>query len=297
MKHAHILLGLLILPVTYTVGGQLPVEERVQQRTYTEVEAGHAYKILPLPIVAPVVTAIPIEECGEELVDLNLIGNKRIVSLASFDPIYNAGHNDCGKVRKGLYERLLVLLEHLPSTIGIAFFEGYRPLWKQKEYFVKLFLELANAGKDSKYSGDYLEHIYSETCKFASPFIDNIPVHCTGAAIDFTLFRQDEQGVRTLLDMGKFGAIFGPNDQAATLASNLSPEQKTNRGILLTAATRADLVNYGLEWWHCSYRDRAWAYVVGADTAKYGLADNAMRLDAAPSKEAFLQAMKEQLSL
>ena len=47
------------------------------------------------------------------------------------------------------------------------------------------------------------EKAYSEASKFVSPFIDNIPTHCTGAAIDMTLFRVQRSGYH-LLEMGKF---------------------------------------------------------------------------------------------
>lgn len=65
--------------------------------------------------------------------------------------------------------------------------------------------------------------------------------------------------------------------------------------MLLTAAAKADLVNYGFEWWYYSYGDRAWAYVMGANKAIYGLAHDAESQDTAPSEKFFLQAMREEL--
>jgi zinc D-Ala-D-Ala dipeptidase len=254
---------------------------------------GDKYKILSIPIVSPDVTRIKIEECGEELIDLNNLGNKRIVLLTSFDSTYNAGHRDCGKVRKGLCDRLLRLLEHLPSNVGLAIFEGYRPLWKQKEYFVKKFKELARIDKDFKLDDEHLNNIYRETCKWVSPFIDNIPVHCTGAAIDFMLFQFNEEGFMELLDLGKFGVIFGPNDQAKTLAPNLSAVQIANRNMLLNAASESGLVNYGYEWWHYSYGDRAWAFVEGREKAIYGIAGTSEFSVEEYSKESFLKSMIE----
>jgi zinc D-Ala-D-Ala dipeptidase len=41
--------------------------------------------------------------------------------------------------------------------------------------------------------------------------------------------------------------------------------------MLLEAAKKAGLVNYGYEWWHFSYGDRAWAYVEKQEKAMYGL--------------------------
>lgn len=248
------------------------------------------YKILSMPIVSSEVTKIKIEECGEQLIDLTKVGNKRIVPLTNFGVVYNAGHNDFGKIRNGLYQRLLLLLEYLPQNVGLAVFEGYRPLWKQKEYFAKKFKELVAAGKGNKLDNNYMNSVYTETCKFVSPFIDNIPVHCTGAAIDFMLFKFNDHGSMELLDLGKFGVIFGPNDQAKTLAENLSVEQRKNREILLKAAAKAGLVNYGYEWWHYSYGDRAWAYVENKEKAIYGLAVSE-KTETHLTKEAFFKSI------
>ncbi len=244
----------------------LLVSCKIASSLYATPANDSSYKMLSLPIVSPCVTAIEIKECGEELIDLIKINNKRIVPLMQFDARYNAGHNDFAKVRKGLYEHLLQLLSYLPENIGLAVFEGYRPLWKQKEYFEKKFKELVQQSADKN-----LDAIYNETCKFVSPFIDNIPVHCTGAAIDFMLFTSNKNGSMELLDLGKFGVIFGPNDQTQTLATNITDEQRKNRLILLEAAKKAGLVNYGYEWWHFSYGDRAWAYVEKKENALSGL--------------------------
>lgn len=255
-----------------------------------------SYKILSMPIVSPSVTRIKIEECGEALVDLKSVGNKRILAASDFDVIYNAGHADCSKVRTGLYKRLLLLLDYLPENVGIAVFEGFRPLWKQKEYFIKKFKELSEASKCKNSGDDFLEAMYVETCKLVSPFIDNVPVHCTGAAIDIMLFRYDEGTPVKLLNLGKFGVIFGPNDQAKTLADNISPEQLSNRKMLLDAAAKAGLINYGYEWWHYSYGDRAWAYVENRENAIYGIATDKSTSEQI-SKREFFDSMRKELKL
>jgi zinc D-Ala-D-Ala dipeptidase len=254
------------------------------------------HKILSLPIVAPEIKKIKIEECGEPLIDIFKMGHKRIVSLAHFGAMYDARHDDCGKVRKGLYERLLLLLSYLPESVGLAVFEGYRPLWKQKEYFIRKFKELVQASIHQRLKYNYREFLYDETCKFVSPFIDNVPVHCTGGAIDFMLFAFGQNNSMELLDLGKFGVVFGFNDQAKTLADNLSTEQIKNRKMLLDAAARAGLVNYGEEWWHYSYGDRAWAYVENKDKAMYGLA-LAEDMSNMHTKNSFLESMIKSVEL
>lgn len=228
-----------------------------------------SYKILTLPVTSPELKNILITENNEELIDLKMVNNKRIIPLEYFNKAYNAGHNENGKVRLGVYYKLLDLLQYLPHNIGITFFEGYRPLWKQREYFDKVFMELLQQFND----GD-IEKAYTETCKLVSPFIDNIPVHCTGAAIDFSLFEFNDQGDKKLLDLGKFGVIFGKNDQSSTLTENVTIAQSKNRKMLLEAASKVGLVNYGYEWWHYSYGDRSWAYFEKKEKAQYGLINN-----------------------
>ena len=112
---------------------------------------------------------------------------------------------------------------------------------------------------------------YKEASKSVSPFIENATVHCTGAAIDMTLFRV-AGGKIELLDMGEFDTIYGVNVQQETFSKNTTELQRKNRLLLLDTATQAGLVNYGHEWWHYSYGDKAWAYVKGEKFAKYGLA-------------------------
>lgn len=220
--------------------------------------------ILYVPISHNSVKAIPINDSEEELVDLLEINNPRIKPLSSFSPKFKNTYDGYSKIRTGVYKKLVNMLEILPKNVGIAYFEGFRPLYKQKEYFDNKFIEILKTTKDK-------EIAYQETTKHVSPFIDNIPTHATGAAIDIALF-SIESGNEELLDMGKFDVIFGSNDQQDTFSDNTTQAQRKNRMILLDAAIRAGLVNYGFEWWHYSYGDKVWAYVKKQKAAIYGLA-------------------------
>lgn len=222
--------------------------------------------VLYLPISSPAVKKVRIQNSKEDLIDLLEMKNARIRPLATLDPRYKNSCEGYSKVRSEVYQKLVSMLDHLPNDIGIAYFEGFRPLHKQKEYFDKKLKETLLKISDK-------ESAYKETSKLVSPFIDNIPTHCTGAAIDMTLFRI-VNGKPQLLDMGKFGVISGDNNQQETFSPNTTALQRANRLLLLKAATESDLVNYGWEWWHYSFRDRVWAYVKGEKYAKYGLAVN-----------------------
>lgn len=222
--------------------------------------------VLYIPIAHQSVKDIPLAESGDQLVDLLTINHSRIRPLATFHPQYANSYEGYSKIRKGVYERLLTMLKTLPEDVGIAYFEGFRTLAKQKEYFDAKLKEVLLSIPDK-------EIAYKETCRHISPFIDNIPTHTTGAAIDITLFRV-KNGMAELLDMGKFDVIFGPNDQQDTFSENTTMLQRENRLLLLEATAKSDLVNYGFEWWHFSYGDKVWASVKGQKTALYSIADD-----------------------
>ncbi len=222
-------------------------------------------KVLYYPISHSSVAEIAIKELDEPLIDLLKINNPRLIPLSSFNDKYNNTYEGWSKVRLGVYQRLLKMLNLLPDNVGIAYFEGFRTLSKQKEYFDKKFLEILQTIPD-KYQA------YSETTKHVSPFINNIPTHATGAAIDMTLFTVINGGKKYLLDMGQFDVIFGPNDQQETFSKNTTITQRKNRLILLRTAIKAGFANYGFEWWHYSYGDKMHALVYGKPKAIYGLA-------------------------
>lgn len=217
------------------------------------VDATVAKNVLYLPIADDRVKAIPVQAVDEAMVDLLNIAHPRLKTLCSIEPKYQNTYVGFSKVRLKVYEKMVNMLSLLPQNVGIAYFEGYRPLWKQKEYFDKKLKELLIPIKDK-------ELAYQSTTQHVSPFIQNIPPHATGAAIDMTLF-EVKNGSQRLLDMGFFDTIYGPNPQQETFSENTTRLQRQNRLLLLSAATSSGLVNYGFEWWHYSYGDQVWGYV------------------------------------
>ena len=235
--------------------------------------------ILDFPITDTQITNISIKECNEPLINLE---DFKIPRLQHFSLLYKdiPKTEESSKVRKGLANRLIDMLAFLPDNIGILYFEGYRSLTKQKEYFIKKYLEIRKEGLSCIES-------YDKTSIYVSPFINNIPPHCTGGAIDITLFKIVDF---TILDLGKFGTIFGPNDQSSTLCSNLTNEQINNRLMLLNSAKKAGLVNYGYEWWHFSYGDKVHSYTKGYEYAIYDIIDS--NSNQFLSKEDFINYME-----
>lgn len=229
-----------------------------------------ASKVSYCPIADPSFRRIITRELPDELIDLIDVDHPKIRPMSSIDPRYENIYEGYSKIRTGVYLCLLEMISELPEDIGVAYFEGFRPLYKQKEYFDKKFLEILRVMEDPK-------RAYLETSKHVYPFIENTPTHCTGAAIDMTLFhmKKVKYGVQNqLLDMGKFGIIYGHNDQQETFSKNTTLEQRKNRLLLLEAATKAGFANYGFEWWHYSYGDKMHAFIYDWRYAVYSLADD-----------------------
>ncbi len=252
---------------------------------YPKVDEEIARNILYIPIADPRVKAIEIVESGEELVDLLQVKNPRIKSLAAINKDLCNTYEGYSKVRKGIYKRMLKMLQYLPKDIGIAFCEGFRPIAKQKEYFDQQFKEKLLKLQDK-------EKAYIEASKFASPFIANTPTHCTGAAIDMTLFRISESKDE-LLTMSKFDIIAEDNLQEEIFSEDTTRTERTNRLLLLTAASKAGLTGYGYKWWHFSYGDKMWAYVNGKKNAIYGLATPSDDPILSMDKESYLKKINE----
>jgi zinc D-Ala-D-Ala dipeptidase len=232
--------------------------------------------VLILPIAHRAIKAIPIADNKEEMIDLATVPAGERSSLrpmSDFDDRYKVQYPGASMVRCGLYEKLKAMVAFLQkenekdnrfASIGIAYFEGYRPLFQQLKYFVEEF------------SRQYQKHgegrkAYQATARNVSPVVGNVPPHTTGGAIDMTLFVVDKDGKESLLDMGKFDVIFGINDQQETFSPNTTQAQRDNRLLLLRAARAAGLINYGFEWWHFEHGTRAYAYLTGNKPAVYNI--------------------------
>lgn len=258
--------NILVIMTSSLYFGALSADEASKPWVGNIVDKSISENVLYIPIADNRVKSIKIQAVDEETIDLLKIDNTRIKLISNIVPMYKNTYEGFSIVRLGLFKKLEMMLKILPQNIGIAYFEGFRPLWKQKEYFDKKFKEILLEVNDKNIA-------YNETTKHVSPFIDNIPTHSTGAAIDITLFEITDHGEK-LLDMGMFDTIYGHNPAQDTFSVNTSDTQKMNRLLLLDAATKAGLVNYGFEWWHYSYGDKAWGYVKNKH-AIYGLLSDA----------------------
>jgi D-alanyl-D-alanine dipeptidase len=63
------------------------------------------------------------------------------------------------------------------------------------------------------------------------------------------------------------------HDHAPTNSAGISAEARRNRKILVDALEAEGMINYPSEWWHFSYGDHQWAFLLGKTEAFYGPLD------------------------
>ncbi|MGH3427468.1 MAG: M15 family metallopeptidase [Mycobacteriales bacterium] len=203
----------------------------------------------------PAVAAIPVRECGEQLIDVRR-DSGLLVDARKQDAVGAFAH-----LREGVLNWLIQAQAALPRGLRLLFVEGYRPPSLQRHYFEEYGAQLRVNHPEW---GD--EQVRSSASRYVSP--PEIAPHSAGAAVDLTL--ADADGCE--LDLGtRMNAT--PEESAGacyTQVSDISETARSHRDILGTALTTVGLVNYPTEWWHWSFGDRYWALVTGSGVAHYG---------------------------
>ncbi|MEU8936107.1 M15 family metallopeptidase [Streptomyces sp. NPDC048409] len=209
----------------------------------------------PLVLMSdPRVTAIPVCECGEPLVDVR--DQDIRVDPRKQDPAAAFAH-----VREGVLARLHHARSLLPAGIDLLFIEGYRPPSLQQRYFTEYRDELAAAQP-----GLTGEQLYEAASRYVSP--PEIAPHSTGAALDVILVDQDGHE----LDLGTRvnASPEESNGACFTHAPNLGDQALYHRALLLNAMETAGFTNYGTDFWHFSAADRYDALKRQESHALYG---------------------------
>jgi D-alanyl-D-alanine dipeptidase len=202
----------------------------------------------------PSIAAIPLQDNGEELVDLRTLPDL-LLDDRKQDPGGAWAH-----LRRGVAERVLTAQSQLPDGVRLLVVEGHRPPSLQRHYFESHRDDVRRLHPD--WSDDQLT---AETSKHVSP--PEVAPHPCGAAIDLTLIADGAE-----LDLGTpVNATPEASSNACfTDAVNITDEARQWRAVLSSAMAAAGLVNYPAEWWHWSYGDRYWAATTGAPHAIYG---------------------------
>jgi len=228
------------------------------------------------PFIADdVIKSIPIIESGEPLISIDELAHPRIWALEG-ERLYLAhdAPEDIdprgqlhGHVRASVADALVRMIAALdrcapafgydPGELEIALFEGLRDLGTQKELFDTKMAAIMAADPTLSY-----EEAYRKTSCFVSPYIDNLPTHSTGAAIDICLWSNKKQA---FCRMGRFNV--GSPAAPTFTHEHLSDDAIRNRLLFVFAAAAAGLTNYLYEFWHFSYGDRYAAYWRSVDPA------------------------------
>lgn len=198
-------------------------------------------------------------------------------------------------LRQTLLERLLQAQDHLQQSYSgwrIQIFDAYRPLTVQQYMVDYTFAEtvadrvadrVAEKGISSEQLTDeQRQNIWAQVYQFwAVPSSDPCmpPPHSTGAAVDVTLVNAEGLAI----DMGSPIDEMSPRSHPNYFAEASGSHEEGNRAIfhahrqiLKCAMTSAGFRQHPNEWWHFSWGDQLWAWLVNqqadsmAETARYG---------------------------
>ncbi|MFC6085274.1 M15 family metallopeptidase [Sphaerisporangium aureirubrum] len=206
----------------------------------------------------PRIAAMPVKESGEPLIDLR---NDEVIRVDLRLADLLGAH---AQVRLGVADRLTAAQTQLPRGLRLLLVEGYRPYALQERYFANCLTRMRRA-----HPGWTPDRLRAEAGKYVSP--PEVAPHVAGGAVDVTLCTVDG----TELPMGTEVNATPPEygTECYTGSPEISAEAKGNRQVLIAAMTATGFVNYPTEWWHWSYGDRYWAFVMRAPHARYGPAD------------------------
>lgn len=205
----------------------------------------------------PLVLAIPIQENDEPLVDL-LNVPELFVDLSRTN--VNKLSPSISFIRQTVADMLSAAQRTLPNGLRLMIKEGYRNIATQERIFENYHNFLKK-----EFPGLSDEELYKKASAYVAP-PEIVPPHSTGGAVDLTLMTADGLEV----DMGtRFNADPLESDFSNFTNAVVPKEIRTKRQTLINAMESVGFVNYPTEWWHWSYGDRYWAYMVGKPFALY----------------------------
>jgi D-alanyl-D-alanine dipeptidase len=213
---------------------------------------------------------LPDDEIEVLLIDFDSVkqvgddSNPEVVLISKADGFFlNTAVADDFRIRKTVYDMLKAAQKKLPANYNFMVFEAYRPLARQ----VMLWNKVAAMVKEKYPDATPEEARAINETYTADPFNGIGSGHQACCAIDISLC--DDNGVP--YDMGTAMHEFNP--MTKTLSDRISNEAKNNRAILVEALESEGLINYPAEWWHFSYGDHQWAYLLGKSECPYGPID------------------------
>lgn len=208
--------------------------------------------------------AIPIQDCGEPLVDIRREGGL----LWGPPPERPETAPDYCWVRRGVYDRLLRAQASLPHGWRLRLYEGFRSTEMQHLLFEEEKQRVASREPSLSPA-----EVHERATVLVAPPVHwdgrpNIPPHSTGGAVDVEIV--DEAGEVIDFGMAIRDWTVVPAAFCETRHTDLSETARTHRLLLCEAMEAQGFVNYAREWWHYSYGDRYWAWLTGRQWAIYG---------------------------
>lgn len=173
-------------------------------------------------------------------------------------------------IRKGIAERLGRIQERLLKyRLGLKIFYGLRPIHVQKRLIEVAKQRVRDERPDLVVAKSWAD-IERLSTKYAAPL--SFAPHCTGAAVDLTLYDVD---TRQELYFGTTYPQFVP----ATMTEHpeITGEAHQNRLALRSLMAQEGFWNYPAEWWHFSRGDRSWASFMEQPYAIYGPVQEALQ--------------------
>lgn len=203
----------------------------------------------PEPILA--LNRIPELENGEPMVDIREAAPSLRMARPAVIPY----------VRKSVAEKCEQAAQLMPKGIYLGLVEGWRPIERQQRIYDWWWANIEEA---------YPEWTHAQkrrfACRFVAPTDQKAPPgHCTGAAVDVWLLREDGSEIDVWSPHNRFQA-------APTYVYGLDPEVQKNRDLLVGAMLEVGFSNCRDEWWHYSYGDAGWAVRMAEPACFYGLA-------------------------
>lgn len=222
---------------------------------------------------------IPIADCGDRLVPIPADA----VAFVDPHPYVQLGAPYGDKspyfLRQGVLDRLLKAqteLQQVHPGWQIQIFDAYRPVAVQQFMVNHAYAEVKQEKGlgDRPLTPDQQEALLQEVYQFWAAPSNNPatpPPHSTGAALDVTLV--DEQGQS--VDMGSpidelslrsYPDYFAPQSPLRPVTDQ-TPESECDRAhahrqLLLQVMSAAGFQRHPNEWWHFSYGDQYWVWLM-----------------------------------
>jgi D-alanyl-D-alanine dipeptidase len=202
---------------------------------------------------------IPIQECGESL-----------VNLADYpfelEPVYyrqGLSKDSQMYARESVVEKLIRIQQKL-KDFRFKIWDAWRSRDVQNNIYQKFWNELKNFNPD--WSD---EKLAIEVGKFVTAATNpqRIPPHATGGAIDLTLV--DSSGQE--LEMGTEFDSFSPESASLYYEDGAKNSViRANRRLLREAMSEEGFRFDADEWWHYDFGNQLWAAALGKPFAIYG---------------------------